>query len=123
MSGVVKPITKKIVKMYKSGMNVPEIIRAINGTYSQVTSALRRAQERGEIPINKEKKPPITNVEALRRRYDMKTGGIGEALTANASPEVWVFAAEHTVNNGYDSMAEYLIDLLVEAYYEQGGAK
>ena len=122
MSGVVKPITKKIVKMYKSGMDVPEIIRAINGTYPQVTSAIRRAQERGEIPINKET-PPITNVEALRRRYDMKTGGIGEALMANASPEVWVFAAEHTANNGYDSMAEYLIDLLVEAYYEQGGAK
>ncbi len=122
MSGVVKPITKKIVKMYKSGMDVPEIIRAINGTYPQVTSAIRRAQERGEIPINKEK-PPITNVEALRRRYDMKTGGIGEALMANASPEVWVFAAEHTINNGYASMAEYLIDLLIEAYYEQGGAK
>jgi|TARA_B110000285_G_scaffold10706_1_gene10651 hypothetical protein len=122
MSGVVKPITKKIVKMYKSGMDVPEIIRAINGTYPQVTSAIRRAQERGEIPINKEK-PPITNVEALRRRYDMKTGGIGEALMANASPEVWVFAAEHTINNGYGSMAEYLIDLLIEAYYEQGGAK
>jgi hypothetical protein len=122
MSGVVKPITKKIVKLYKSGMDVPEIIRAINGTYPQVTSAIRRAQERGEIPINKEK-PPITNVEALRRRYDIKTGGIGEALAANASPEVWVFAAEHMVNNGYGSMAEYLIDLLIEAYYEQGGAK
>ena len=122
MSGVVKPITKKIVKMYKSGMDVPEIIRAINGTYPQVTSAIRRAQERGEIPINK-KKPPITNIAALRNRYDMKTGGLGEALMANASPEVWVFAAEHTANNGYDSMAEYLIDLLIEAYYEQGGAK
>jgi DNA-binding MarR family transcriptional regulator len=122
MSGVVKPITKKIVKMYKSGMDVPEIIRSINGTYPQVTAALKRAQERGEIPINKEK-PPITNVEALRRRYDIKTGGIGEALAANASPEVWVFAAEHTINNGYGSMAEYLIDLLVEAYYEQGGAE
>ena len=122
MSGVVKPITKKIVKMYKSGMDVPEIIRSINGTYPQVTAALKRAQERGEIPINKEK-PPITNVEALRRRYDIKTGGIGEALAANASPEVWVFAAEHMVNNGYGSMAEYLIDLLIEAYYEQGGAE
>ena len=122
MSGVVKPITKKIVKMYKSGMDVPEIIRAINGTYPQVTSAIRRAQERGEIPIDK-KKPPITNIAALRNRYAMKTGGLGEALMANASPEVWVFAAEHTANNGYDSMAEYLIDLLIEAYYEQGGAK
>tara|TARA_R110001632_G_scaffold97193_1_gene203665 strand:- start:1133 stop:1501 length:369 start_codon:yes stop_codon:yes gene_type:complete len=122
MSGVVHPTTKKIIELYKSGMDVPEIIRDINGTYPQVTSAIRRAQERGELPKAREK-PPITNIEALRRRYDVKTGGIGEALTTNASPEVWVFAAEYTINNGYSSMAEYLIDLLIEAYYEQGGAE
>tara|TARA_B100000780_G_C20892269_1_gene355092 strand:- start:229 stop:585 length:357 start_codon:yes stop_codon:yes gene_type:complete len=116
MSGVKKSITNKIVGLYGAGMDIPEIIRTINGTYPQVASAIRRS----DLFVGREK-PQVTNLEGLKRRYNITTGSMGTALIANSSPEVWVFAAEHTLNNGYNNMAEYLIDLLVEAYYEQGG--
>ena len=124
MSGVVKAISKEMIEMRKAGMKIPAIMKAVNGSYPQVISTLRRAEERGDLPFGSTKREvPLNCVADVQRMYDVKLGSMGKTMQTKSTHEIWVFAAEQTLDGGYGTVAEYLIDLLIEAYYEQRGAK
>jgi hypothetical protein len=44
---------------------------------------------------------------------------MGSTLEKTATPEVWRFAAEQVQGGGYETISEYLVDLLTDAYFKQ----
>ena len=94
-----------------------DIAQEVQGTYAQVAASIARAQRRGDLPPNKP--VPITDIASFRRRYDIKTGSVGTSLVENTTKEVWDFAADQMLRNDYPSLADYLVDLLVDEYYKK----
>ena len=112
--------TLRIIRLKSEGMSNADIVRLTFKTKSQVASVIRRARQDGLLPPAVAE---IKHVRDLQRVYGVKTGAISSTLEKTTTPDVWKFAAEHTINNGYGSMAEYLVDLLTEAYYEHSAEK
>lgn len=113
----VKPRTLEIIRLHKEGMKVWQIAKAVDAGAPLVVAAIRRAQLRGDIPPPTPKE--IDTITRLKQVYRIKTGVVGATMQREASPEVWKFAAVKTIEGGYDSISEYLIDLLTDAYYEE----
>ena len=117
MGSKIKPITEKIITLSKAGMCKEDIAQEVQGTYAQVAASIARAQRRGDLPPNKP--VPITDIASFRRRYDIKTGSVGTSLVENTTKEEWDFAADQMLRNDYPSLADYLVDLLVDEYYKK----
>ena len=115
----VKPRTLKIIALHKKGLEVWQIAKEVDAKTSLIISAIRRAQQRGDLPPATPK--PITSLHGLKRVYQIKLGAVGGVLEAQATPEVWRFAAEQVQDGGYETLAEYLVDLGTDAYYKQKG--
>ena len=115
----VKPRSLKIIALHKKGLKVWQIAKEVDAKASLVVAAIRRAQLRGDLPPATPK--PITSLSGLKRIYQIKVGAVGSVLEAQASPDVWEFVAEQTIAGGYNTMAEYVVDLITDAYYEQKG--
>ena len=59
------------------------------------------------------------DIATFRRKYIVKTGSVGTTLVENTNKEVWDFAADQIIQHGYPSLADYLVDLLVDEYYSK----
>lgn len=107
--------TLRIIRLKSEGMSNADIVRLTFKTKSQVASVIRRARQDGLLP------PAVAEIKYVRdlhRVYGVKTGAMGSTLEKTTTPEVWKFAAEQVQDGGYETVAEYLVDLLTEAYYE-----
>lgn len=113
----IKPRTLEIIRLHKEGLKVWQIAKAVDAHATLVVSAIRRAQLRGDLPLPTPK--ALNTISKVNKAYDIKIGAVGATMQREASPEVWKFAAEKTVEGGYTNIAEYLIDLLTDAYYEE----
>tara|TARA_B100000780_G_scaffold175895_1_gene123226 strand:- start:371 stop:592 length:222 start_codon:yes stop_codon:yes gene_type:complete len=60
----------------------------------------------------------VKNLAALQRSYGIKVGAFAPVLERTTTHEVWKFAIIQAVEGGYDSVSEYLVDLLTDAYYD-----
>jgi|TARA_R110000824_G_scaffold13684_1_gene59233 hypothetical protein len=58
------------------------------------------------------------NLAALQRSYGIKVGAFGPVLKRTTTQEVWKFAILQAIDGGYDSVSEYLVDILTDMYYE-----
>ena len=107
--------TLRIIRLKSEGMGNADIVRLTFKTKSQVASVIRRARQDGLLP------PAVAEIKYVRdlhRVYGVRTGSMGSTLEKTTTPEVWKFAAEQVQDGGYETVAEYLVDLLTEAYYE-----
>lgn len=112
----IKPRTLKIIELHKEGLKVWQIAKKLDVKAPLVASAVRRAQLRGDLPPPTPR--PIVGLNDIRRMYQVNTGSIGVSVQAHTTVDVWKFAAEKTIEGGYNTIAEYMTDLLTDAYYE-----
>lgn len=53
------------------------------------------------------------------RNHDLAIGNLGPCISTSATPEVWDFIIKKTVEGKYTSVAEYMIDVLIEEYFRE----
>lgn len=107
----------RILELFKQGMKPREIAREVLSHNSAVVSVIRRARIRGDLPP-KPPKPPKT-VRETRALAGVRNGALGKSMQENASPEVWEFVCDQTIKGGYEDIASYCTELLIEEYYRQ----
>ena len=58
--------------------------------------------------------------EFAKRTHPMRLaiGSIGSCISKSATPDVWEFVINKTLEGKYESVAEYLVDLAIEESFK-----
>lgn len=106
--------SQKIIDLHCQGWGNNEIAENLGFSQSKVASALTRARQRKQIP------PPqfLPHAEYMLRNGNIRKGNIIHILQRlDAHCLAWL---EGNVRiGGYESTAEYLLDLLLDEYERQ----
>lgn len=105
------------VELYRQGKRIKEISLIQDRNYSAVVAAIHRARTNDPKldPKNRERR----TLEADVKRFGVKVGPLIDTIQENASVQVRQWICEQTKKNDYRSIAEYLVDLAIDAYFEE----
>lgn len=110
--------SKRIIALRNSGMKNREIVAETGYSYTSIAGVIHKAIQRGEC-----RKFQFTGTGTTARkranRLGMKLGSIQQSLSAAATIDIQysiVLAAE---KGGYGTVAEYLVDLAIDAHFEE----
>ena len=104
----------EVAVMRRAGNSNREIAQTLNMTYDQVGTAVFRARQRNILPP-KPKANPRQAVLDLVKGNGLRQGRISDTLMALSKPErVWLIG--ETQRDGYETVAEWLTDVVREKY-------
>lgn len=112
-----KPENIEAVQMYKEGKTIQEIANKQQRTPKVVLAALKRAEKRGEdLELRKLKD---YNFDTERRKAAVSIGAFSKLLKKETDPAVQQWLVNKVSTEKYDTINHYLIDLIVDAYFEE----
>ena len=112
--------TKRIIELRNSGMKTREIAEVTGYTYTSVGGVIHNAIKRGEC--NKYQFGSSGNAARKRvSRLGVRLGSIQEALAQEATADIQYWIARSANKGGYKTMAEFLVDLAIDAYFDGKG--
>ena len=111
---------KRIVSMHREGMKHAAIMRKIGCSYSQVAQALHKARTSGDLPPFERKL--ILEPNRLASITQVNIGLLGVQLR-KIDPETMEKIFMDAADWNYESVAEYVVDLAIEANKTGGKVK
>lgn len=112
----VSPQNRRVIEWYKSGVSAAEIAKKTGRPKSTISGVLFRARRRGELPA---RSANSASFNALKDKHRVAVGPLGVRLSDGLSREVAEWLVCKVSNDGYADIAEFICDLLVEAFYEE----
>lgn len=131
----------RVLEMYFDGVSVPEIAIAIGRTKYSVQAHIRHQRrsnphyraEGGYNALRQARallfqKKPAARSHPARRMFGMyneqiyRCGTIKE-VTSEMCDDIVRWCGEQTMQNGFSSFAEYVADVLITKYYQEGSKK
>lgn len=112
---------QEAIALYQSGMAPKDIAIKQSRKASAIHSMLGKARQDGKLPRFKRRRHRDCNTYPLRHMLEKNNiglGGIGPYLKHQISKETLEWIIDQTLAEGYESVAEYLCELAVEAFYE-----
>ena len=111
-----------LLTMYEAGIPVRLIADRLGRTREQVSSKIGKMRKKG-IKIEHRKIVPV-KINAFRREYGVKLGDIRNSILNGAiEPEAFEWMFRKARSEGYDSVAEMLVDYIIDLYVEEDGLK
>lgn len=97
------------IELHQRGLSIPEIMERTGAPRNKIYSALRRAQDRGEVMISSTKLSYAP--DALRQRFNLRMGNVSTIIGALNDEQIdWVYAEALKV--GCETIAEYLTEVI-----------
>lgn len=113
-----KTTTEKIADLYNAGVPPKDIHGKLGLPETTVRSALRRCREKQLIPPRK----ICETRQATCKRHAIKMGVLWSAMDQqNVSQEVREWVLARAKDQGYETLAEWAVDLMVDEYYQSIG--
>lgn len=112
--------SKRIIALRNGGMKNRQIAAETGYSYTSVAAVIHQAIQRGEC----QKFQFTSTGNAARKRANrlgMKLGSIQRSLAAEASADIQHGIARAAHKGGYGTIAEYMVDLAIDAYFEETG--
>lgn len=108
--------TNQILKLHLEGKRNDEICHLLRFSRGKVASAIKRARQGNKIP-----EPVYTPVlEYVRRNGEMRRGSIGDIFN-RLDPQHCFWLHKRCMEDEYDSIAEFLLDLVLDEYERAKG--
>lgn len=117
-----------IIAMYKQGHTMPTIARTLNRTQGSVKDKIFRLRTEGVLLKPRKNVASALNHRAdgitakgVHHMFNLATGKIGDLLFKSeaVTTEVLNWMCDSAVNGGYPSLAEWMVDVVVDKYYEE----
>ena len=108
--------TQRILELHLEGKRNDDICELLGFSRGKVSSAILRARARGDAP------PPVFTppLEYVRRNGEMRRGSIGDIFNRlDANHCLWL--DKRCMEQEYDSIAEFLLDLVLDEYERAKG--
>lgn len=116
LSVAVKKKQASVIRKISKGMTYKDVAAQLGMPMGSVSGIVNRARERGELsPVMPRKG---SYIRAYVRANDQKFGRISSAAS-NLSDDAVRWVVDRTVAGGYESVAEMLIDEILERYEEE----
>lgn len=118
------PHTEEIIRLVTEEKLAPiEIVKRIgNLTYSQVYNVVDRARKKGEIPHIIMWGRTTTGrqrvLEMMTRKHQIAVGRLGYEMCERMSDDLIKRFVESVAADGYDSLCEAAVDIIVEHMFE-----
>lgn len=111
-----------ILRMYEDGATTKEIARKLGRAANSIAGKIVRMRDAGVDFKKRKRTKDGRSLNALSKKYGIRFGTMSEYLvhedsTLSRETVEWIFAK--SVNGGYSSIAEFLIDCAVEDYFEE----
>ena len=107
-----------LLTMYEAGIPVRLIADRLGRTREQISSKIGKMRRSG-IKIEHRKIVPV-QMNAFRRDYGVKLGDIrNNILNGAIKPEAFEWMFRKAAAEGYDSVAEMLVDYIIDIYVEE----
>ena len=117
-----------IIAMYKQGHTMPTIARALKRTQGSVKDKIFRLRNEGvllkprkNVPTALDHRADGITSKGVHHMFNLATGKIGDILFKGetVTTEVLNWMCDSAVNGGYPSLAEWMVDQVVDKYYEE----
>lgn len=104
-----------LLGMYEAGYPVKIIAKELGRSREQVSNKIGKMRKSG-IDIKHRKIVPV-KMNEFRRRYGVKLGDIrNNILNGAIDPEAFEWMFRKAADEGYDSVAEMLVDYIMDEY-------
>lgn len=113
--------TVQVLELFHNGMKVHDIADKMGMKNPRVYGIIWRARKRGEMLTPRDRMSPEQRLESQLRRPPMLIGAPKEAIKNVMTMESFNHMTDMVIKGGYANYCEYLVDLAVDAYYEQKG--
>lgn len=114
---------EKVTALSRAGVTPKKISTDLNMKYTTVTSLVRRARIRGDIPsFLVERTKWRSNPRSLRdmiRSHGTRLGSTSEMMESHMSKEVREYFVNKSVKNDYSCVVECLADYLTDIYFNE----
>jgi len=114
---------EKIVSLSRSGVPPKKISTDLNVKYTTVTSIIRRARVRGDVPsFLVQRTKWRSNPRSLRdmiRAHGTRLGSTSEMMESHMSKEVREYFVNISVKSNYSCVVECMADYLTDIYFNE----
>ena len=117
-----------IIAMYKQGHTMPEIARTLKRTQGSVKDKIFRLRNEGvllkprrNVPTASDYRADRITAKSVHHQFNLATGKIGDLLFKGetVTTEVLNWMCDQAVNGGYPSLSEWMVDVVVDKFYEE----
>lgn len=118
----IAPHNQHVIDLYNAGYRNKDIIQLTGRNPSTISAIIYQARKRGDISCDntgrwKGGADSARKLTDQLRKSDVRLGTLGKHITG-ISYEAWSGILEATEAGGYESIAEYLVDIAIEAQFE-----
>jgi len=117
-----------VVAMYKQGHTMPTIARTLNRSQGSVKDKIFRLRNEGvllkprkNVPTASDHRADGITAKGVHHQFNLATGKIGDLLFKGetVTTEVLNWMCDQAVNGGYSSLSEWMVDVVVDKFYEE----